>query len=66
MELEAERYLDHDSYGLDVSLEVKVVKLVLQPLRKAGGHLSFQLLQVFIPRGVEVPLQNLQLKRTRS
>lgn len=55
-------YLNHDSDGLDVSLEVKVKELVLQPLCKAGGHLSFQLLHILISRSDEVPFQNLPTK----
>lgn len=44
-------------------LEVKVKEFILQPLRKAGEHLSFQLLHILISRSDEVPLQNLPNKR---
>lgn len=53
-------YLNHDSYSLDMPLEVKVEELILQPLSKAGGHLSFQLLYVLISRCDEVPLKYLR------
>lgn len=52
--------LHHDPDGLDVSLEVKVEELVLQPLCKARRHLSLQLLHILVPRCDEVPLQYLQ------
>lgn len=58
--------LNHDSYGLDVSLEVKVEELVLQPLCEARRHLSLQLLHVLVPRCDEVPLQNLQRAREQQ
>lgn len=48
--------LNHDSYGFDMPLEVKVEELVLQPLCKACQHLSLQLLHVLVPRCDEVPL----------
>lgn len=58
--------LNHDSYGLDMSLEVKVEELVLQPLCEARRHLSLQLLHVLVPRCDEVPLQNLQWAREQQ
>ena len=33
--------------------------LVLQPLGEAGGHLGLELVQVLVPGGGEVPLQDL-------
>lgn len=53
-------YLHHDSDSFNMSLEVKVEELVLEPLGKAGGHLSFQLLHIFVSWGGEVPLQDLR------
>ena len=53
-------HLHHDADGLDVSLEVKVEDLVLQPLGEAGGHLGLELIQVLVARGGEVPLQDLR------
>ena len=43
-----------------MALEVKVKELVLEPPGQAGGHLGLELLHVVIPRGGEVPLQDLQ------
>lgn len=59
-------HLHHDSDGLDLSLEVHVKQLLLQPPGKAGRHLSLQLLHVLVSGRDEVPLQDLRWDRRTS